>query len=113
MRTPTEMNRKPDAVVAGLTMLELVIVLGVLAVLAVGLLAPTFRRTLYTSSRAPRHDCLNNLRQIGVSLMTYAADHRDKWPLRSLNDLRGLTRLFRHGRPSSSIQGDVTGAHNT
>ena len=60
----------------GFSLIELLIVLGIVAVL-LALLFPVGRK-----ARAMAHlaSCQNNLRQIGVALRAYETDHDGRWP---------------------------------
>ena len=60
----------------GFSLIELLIVLGIIAVL-LALLMPVGRK-----ARAMAHlaSCQNNLRQIGVALRAYEMDHDGRWP---------------------------------
>ena len=66
----------------GFTLVELLVVIAIIGVLA-GILVPTIARA---RRRAAATSCLNNLRQIGISLSSYGDDHRF-YPIDS--DLRG------------------------
>lgn len=58
----------------GFTLLELLVVIGIIAVLA-ALLLPALSRT---TVKAKQTSCLNNLKQINLAVRVYADDFRDK-----------------------------------
>lgn len=60
----------------GFTLIELLVVMAILAVLA-GLLVPALVRARETARSAV---CRNNLRQLAIGVMNYAADHADYLP---------------------------------
>ena len=64
---------------AGFSLMELLVVIAIIAVLA-GLLLPTLARARL---KAGQTRCLNNLRQLQVSLQLYAGDNRDRIPPRN------------------------------
>jgi prepilin-type N-terminal cleavage/methylation domain-containing protein/prepilin-type processing-associated H-X9-DG protein len=61
---------------AGFTLIELLMVIAVIAVLA-GLLFPVLAKS---KERAKRIQCMNNLRQVALSLRMYADSNSDKFP---------------------------------
>ena len=63
----------------GFTLIELLVVIAVIAVLA-AMLFPVFARA---REKARQTKCLSNLRQIGLALDMYCADHDDTYPLPS------------------------------
>jgi prepilin-type N-terminal cleavage/methylation domain-containing protein len=61
----------------GMTLLEVVLVLAVLAVLVV-LFMPALSRARV---RVPQTQCLDNLRQLGLSFQIWEGDHSDYYPM--------------------------------
>ncbi|MEA2734296.1 MAG: hypothetical protein QOE14_747 [Humisphaera sp.] len=70
MRTPTSRHR-------AFTLVELLVVIGIIAIL-IGILLPTIARARESARRA---SCLSNLRQVGMAMRFYAYDNRDQVPL--------------------------------
>ena len=75
-RTDWQALHKPP--VGGFTLIELLVVIAIIAVLA-ALLLPALRTAREAAHKA---SCLNNLRQIGVGAILYAADHEKYAPYR-------------------------------
>lgn len=58
------------------TLVELLVVAAIVAVL-VALLTPTMDNT---HTKAPIHECMSNLKQIGLALQMFAADNNNQFP---------------------------------
>jgi prepilin-type N-terminal cleavage/methylation domain-containing protein len=62
---------------AGFTLVELLVVIGIIAIL-IGIVMPSLSRARESSRRAA---CLSNLRQLGMMLQIYANENKDQIPL--------------------------------
>ncbi len=60
----------------GFTLIELLVVIAIIAILA-AILFPVFART---KEKARQTSCINNLRQLGVALVSYRSDYDAKLP---------------------------------
>jgi prepilin-type processing-associated H-X9-DG protein len=78
----TSMRRRQTGSVGAFTLTELLVVMGVVAMLAAVLLSASFT----TQERVLRAECASNLKQIGSATLVYAGENDDFVPQRSWKD---------------------------
>jgi prepilin-type N-terminal cleavage/methylation domain-containing protein len=74
----------------GFTLVELLVVIGIIAVL-ISVLLPVLGRA---RDQANKTACMSNLRQLAVGFMLYASDNKDKCPWGARLDNPGNVDLF-------------------
>jgi prepilin-type N-terminal cleavage/methylation domain-containing protein len=82
----------------GFTLVELLVVIGIIALL-ISILLPALNRA---REQAKQAQCLSNLRQIGTALQMFAGEHKNHYPLAGL--LFGPSDATPHGLSDISMQ---------
>ena len=87
------------------TLIELIVVVAVLALLAVTFLPAAIGDDLLLArQRAQRINCVNNLKQVGISFKVWALDNDDKYPMTVSNRLGGTLEFVAEGNAFRHFQ---------
>ena len=93
-------NEKIASNQAGFTLVELLVVIGIIAVL-ISLLLPALNKARRAEALV---SCSSNLRQIGTGWMMYSNANRDWWPVLKFND-GSIDPVYTP--PSGAVAGDT------
>lgn len=72
-----EMNLRQRQIIKAFTLLELLVVIAIIMILA-AMLLPAIGRSMV---KAKQVQCLNQLRQIGLGMLSFGHDHQDRFPM--------------------------------
>lgn len=113
------LNRRPRvAMRLGFSLVELLVVIGVIALL-IALLLPSLSRSRQAALRVA---CLSNLRQMAIAAQAYANEHKGSYPIAYYRANAGavtysyawdLTTITEPGRPTQVIPGLLWGRGGT
>jgi prepilin-type N-terminal cleavage/methylation domain-containing protein/prepilin-type processing-associated H-X9-DG protein len=105
-RAPANQDRGRVFARCAFTLVELLVVIGIISVL-ISILLPTLAGA---RKNAQKVQCLSNLRQIGMAFQTYAADNKGSYPVASAWNVMGKVGTQRlGGSPYYDDQNGSTG----
>jgi prepilin-type N-terminal cleavage/methylation domain-containing protein len=82
------------------TLIELLVVIAIIAILA-AMLLPALAAA---KKKAQRINCVNNLKQIGLSFRLWSQDNADKYPMEAYSAQGAAGYLYRTANPTASFQ---------
>ena len=83
MKNSSHGHTQPTLARGGFTLVELLVVIGIIALL-ISILLPALGKA---QRQAKRTQCLSNLRQLGTGLMIYANEGKGRYPVQTVNSV--------------------------